>query len=291
LTGSSDLYDATGRSPYASINFVTCHDGFTLRDLVSYEHKHNESNGEDNRDGNDANWSRNWGVEGETDRPDVLRLRDRAARNLLATLAFSQGVPMLSHADEMGRTQRGNNNAYCQDNEINWVNWSPDSRGEQLLAFTREVFSLRRRHPVLRRRSFFRGAPVAGDGAKDVTWLRPDGTELADEDWHREGTHALGMLLRGEASDEIDDRGRTVAGETLLLLLNGGPEACTFTLPRVGTWRVLVNTASPGKHQRSAETCELRRHSLVLLSLVSARPTPAVRRARASAPRREHAQS
>jgi isoamylase len=291
LTGSSDLYGATGRSPYASINFVTCHDGFTLRDLVSYEGKHNEANGEDNRDGNDANWSRDWGVEGETDRPDVLRLRDRAARNLITTLAFSQGVPMLSHGDEVGRTQRGNNNAYCQDNEIAWVNWSLDSRAEQLLAFTREVFSLRRRHPVLRRRSFFRGAPVAGDGAKDVTWLRPDGAELADEDWHREDTHALGMLLRGEASDEIDDRGRTVAGETLLLLLNGGPEACTFTLPPVGTWRVLVNTASPGKHRRSAETCELRRHSLVLLSLVSARPTPTVRRARASATRREHAQS
>src|SRR5262249_11168287 len=135
------------------------------------------------------------------------------------------------------------------------------------------------------------GAPGAGDGAKDVTWLRPDGAELADEDWHREGTHALGMLLRGEASDEIDDRGRTVAGETLLLLLNGGPEACTFALPPVGTWRVLLNTASPSKHQRSAETCELRRHSLVLLSLVSARPTPTVRRARASATRREHVQS
>jgi glycogen operon protein len=270
LTGSSDLYGATGRSPYASINFVTCHDGFTLRDLVSYEHKHNEANGEGNRDGSDANWSANWGVEGDTERVDVSRLRDRAARNLVATLAFSQGVPMLSHGDELGRTQRGNNNAYCQDGEITWVDWSLDPRAEQLLAFTREVFALRRRHPVLRRRSFFRGAPVAGDGAKDVTWLRPDGAELTDEDWRRDDTHALGVLLRGEASDEIDDRGRPVAGETLLLLLNGGAEPCTFTLPQMGTWRTLVNTGPGASRQRSGETCELRRHSLVLLRLLPA---------------------
>jgi isoamylase len=278
LTGSSDLYGATGRSPYASINFVTCHDGFTLRDLVSYDHKHNEANGEGNRDGTDASWSRNWGVEGDTERVDVIRLRDRAARNLLATLAFSQGVPMLSHGDELGRTQRGNNNAYCQDDEITWVDWSLDPRAEQLLAFTREVFALRRRHPVLRRRSFFRGAPVAGDGAKDVTWLRPDGAELADADWRRDDTHALGMLLRGEASDEIDDRGRPVAGETLLLLLNAGAQPCSFTLPPLGTWRELVNTAHAGRRGRSGDTCLLLRHSLVLLCLVSAGPRPAPRR-------------
>jgi len=277
LTGSSDLYGATGRSPYASINFVTCHDGFTLRDLVSYEHKHNEANGEGNRDGTDANWSRNWGVEGDTERVDVIRLRDRAARNLLATLAFSQGVPMLSHGDELGRTQRGNNNAYCQDGEITWVDWSLDSRAEQLLAFTREVFALRRRHPVLRRRSFFRGAPVAGDGAKDVTWLRPDGAELTDEDWRRDDTHALGMLLRGEASDEIDDRGRPVAGETLLLLLNAGSQPCSFTLPPLGTWRELVNTAHHGRRARSGDTCVLVRHSLILLCLVTAGTRPAAR--------------
>jgi isoamylase len=268
LTGSSDLYGATGRSPYASINFVTCHDGFTLRDLVSYERKHNESNGEGDRDGTDANWSRNWGVEGDTERPDVLRLRDRASRNLLATLAFSQGVPMLSHGDELGRTQRGNNNAYCHDDETTWVHWTLDARTEQLLGFAREVFALRRRHPVLRRRSFFRGAPVAGDGSKDVTWLRPDGAELTDDDWRRDDARALGMLLRGEASDEIDDRGRPVAGETLLLLLNAGAERCAFRLPPMGTWRTLVNTASAVTHHRSGETCELRRYSLVLLRLL-----------------------
>jgi glycogen operon protein len=271
LTGSSDLYGPTSRSPYASINFVTCHDGFTLRDLVSYEHKHNEANGEDNRDGTDADWSRNWGVEGDTDRPDVRRLRDRAARNLLATLAFSQGVPMLCAGDEMGRTQRGNNNAYCQDNEISWVSWTPDARGRELLAFTRELFALRRRHPVLRRRSFFRGAPISGDGTKDVTWLRPDGAELTAEDWSRADAHALGMLLHGEASDEIDDRGRPVVGDTLLLLMNAGPEPCTFTLPPMGTWRELVNTAHAGRRTRPSGTCDLRRYSLALLQLLPPR--------------------
>jgi isoamylase len=277
LTGSSDLYGATARSPYASINFVTCHDGFTLRDLTSYEQKHNEANGEQNRDGSDANWSRNWGVEGDTDRPDVLRLRDCVARSLLATLAFSQGVPMLSAGDEMGRTQHGNNNAYCQDNETSWVHWDLDGRGAALLAFTRELFALRRRHPVLRRRSFFRGAPVAGDGTKDVTWLRPDGAELTPEDWGRGDAHALGMLVHGEASDEIDDRGRPVAGDTLLLLLNGGGEPCTFTLPAMGSWRELVNTAHPNRRARPLATYELRRHSLALLQLLPSEPAGAPR--------------
>jgi len=270
LTGSSDLYGATARSPYASINFVACHDGFTLRDLTTYDRKHNEANGEDNRDGTDANWSRNWGVEGDTDRADVLRLRERTARNLLAMLACSQGVPMLTAGDEFGRTQRGNNNAYCQDNEISWVNWDLGPHGRELLAFTREVFALRRRHPVLRRRSFFRGAPVSGDGTKDVTWLHPGGRELTAEDWRDSAAHALGMLLHGEASDAIDDQGRPIAGDTLLLLLNGGAEPCRFTLPALGTWRELVNTAYPGKRGRPAGTCELRRYSLVLLRLLPA---------------------
>ncbi len=279
LTGSSDLYGATARSPYASINFVTCHDGFTLRDLVSYERKHNEANGEQNQDGNDANWSRNWGVEGDTDRPDVLRLRERVARSLLATLACSQGVPMLSAGDEMRRTQHGNNNAYCQDNETSWVHWDLDPRGEEMLAFTRELFALRRRHPVLRRRSFFRGAPVSGDGTKDVTWLGPDGKELTDADWHRADAHALGMLLHGGASDEIDDHGRPVAGDTLLLLVNGGAEHCTFTLPAMGTWRELINTARPGKHGRPSRTYALPRYALVLLQLLPARAAGEARRA------------
>jgi glycogen operon protein len=218
LTGSSDLYGPTSRSPYASINFVTCHDGFTLHDLVSYERKRNEANAEDNRDGTDANWSRNWGVEGDTARADVLRLRDRAMRNILATLAFSQGVPMIGAGDELGRTQQGNNNAYCQDNPLSWVHWDLDARGTALLEFTREVFRLRRRHPVLRRRSFFRGAPISAGGVKDVTWLRPDGSEYEHDDWNQPDAHVLGMLIPGEATDESGDRGRPVVGRTILQL-------------------------------------------------------------------------
>jgi glycogen operon protein len=286
LTGSSDLYGATARSPFASINFVTCHDGFTLRDLTSYERKHNEANGEDNKDGSDANWSRNWGVEGETERVDVLRLRDRVARSLLATLAFSQGVPMLTAGDEFGRTQRGNNNAYCQDDDISWVDWKLDARGEEMLAFTRELFALRRRHPMLRRRSFFRGAP--GDGTKDVTWLGPAGQEMTEEDWRRSDAHALGMLLHGEASDEIDDRGRRVPAETLLLLVNGGGEPGAFTLPAMGSWKELVDTARPGRRHRPSTTIRLARHALVLLQLVrpdeEAHGAPEGRRRRAAEP-------
>src|SRR5262249_5606433 len=205
----------------------------------------------------------------ETERADVIRLRDRVARNLLATLAFSQGVPMLSHGDEIGRTQRGNNNAYCQDNELSWVHWTLDARAEELLAFTREVFAIRRRHPVLRRRSFFRGAPVSGNGVKDVTWLRSDGAEMTAEDWSRPEAHVLGMLIHGEASDEIDDRGRPVAGETLLLLLNAGPEHGSFALPRLGAWQEVVHTAHPGRHARAATACDRPRWSLALLRLGS----------------------
>ncbi len=268
LTGSSDLYGPTSRSPYASINFVTCHDGFTLRDLVSFEHKHNEANAEDNRDGTDANWSRNWGVEGDTARTEVLRLRDRAMRNFLATLAFSQGVPMLSAGDEIGRTQQGNNNAYCQDSPLSWVHWDLDARGTALLGFAREVFGLRRRHPVLRRRSFFRGAPISADGVKDVTWLRPDGNEMGGPEWTSFEGRALGMLVHGEASDEIDDRGRPVAGDTLLLLLNAASDPCQFALPAIGTWRELVNTARPEARGACAGAYRLLPYTLALLRLV-----------------------
>ncbi len=175
LAGSSDLFGASGRNPYASVNFVTCHDGFTLRDLVSYERKHNEANREANRDGTDAHWSRNWGAEGETESSTIVRQRDQIARNLLATLAFSQGVPMLSHGDEIGRSQRGNNNVYCQDNELAWVDWRTGPREQALLEFVRRVFEIRRGNPVFRRRRFFAGDPVTRDGVKDVTWLRADG--------------------------------------------------------------------------------------------------------------------
>jgi glycogen operon protein len=248
LSGSSDLYRARDRSPYASINFVTCHDGFTLHDLVSYERKHNEANGEGNRDGADENWSSNGGVEGPTDVVAVLAKRDRAVRNLLATLAFSLGVPMLSHGDEIGRTLGGNNNAYGHDGPLNWVDWDLDERRRELLEFTRGIFAIRRSNPVFRRRGFFSGRPVAGARVKDVSWLRPDGEEMQPGDWQDPERRVLGMLVVGEPDDELDERGRPIQGAPVLLLVNAGARACSFALPALpepGIWDPLVNTARP----------------------------------------------
>jgi glycogen operon protein len=245
LSGSSDIYAWSDRRAYASVNFVTAHDGYTLRDLVSYEHKHNGANGEGNRDGHENNISRNWGVEGETDDADVNRIRLRTMRGLLATLAFSQGVPMLAHGDELGRTQGGNNNAYAQDNETTWVNWDLAPWQQSLLGFTRRLFAIRHANPVLRRRSFFRGRPVGKVGAKDLTWIGPDGRELSDADWHAPLLATIGMLISGEAADESDDRGRPVLGDTMLLLLNASTEPVPFALPVVhgeGSWMLLVDS-------------------------------------------------
>jgi glycogen operon protein len=246
LSGSSDIYQWSDRPTYASINFVTAHDGFTLRDLVSYERKHNEPNGEDNRDGNDENYSRNWGVEGPTHDARILARRERIMRNFLATLAFSEGVPMLSHGDEIGRTQQGNNNAYAQDNETTWVNWSLDARQRAMLDFARRVFAIRRENPVLHRRGFLRGQAVDASGAKDLSWLHPEGREMTDADWHDPKGHALGMLINGEAADDIDDRGRPIKGDSLLLIINSEEATRRFalpTLPRAGTWVEMVHTA------------------------------------------------
>lgn len=269
LAGSSDLYNRRGRSPHSSINYVTSHDGFTLQDLVSYEHKHNEANGEDNRDGLDANWSRNWGHEGETDSEEIIRLRERAKRNIIATLAFSQGIPMISHGDELGRTQRGNNNAYCHDNELTWVDWNPDARAREFLRFTRKVFELRRANPVFRRRSFFSGRPAADNGVRDVTWLRCDGSEMTEQEWRDPENRALGVMLHGEATDEVDARGRPIEGDTLLLLLNGSAQLKRFVQPQLrerGQWTVLINTGrgTPGA-SGDASLLRLLPHSLVLL--------------------------
>jgi len=267
LTGSSDLFQASGRGPYASVNFVTCHDGFTLHDLVSYERKHNEANGEGNRDGADDNWSRNWGHEGETEAVRIVHLRERMKRNFLATLAFSQGVPMLSHGDEVGRTQKGNNNAYCQDNEIAWIDWNLDERARELLRFTQEVFRVTRENPVFRRRRFFAGSPVQ-PGVKDVAWLRPDGKEMAEADWHDPRNHILGMLIPGQASDEVDERGRPNQGQTLLLLLNGGPRSRYFELPsppEAGAWHEIANSARAGRRTVRGAGVNLVAHSLLLL--------------------------
>ncbi len=246
LAGSSDIYESSGRSPLASINFVTCHDGFTLQDLVSYERKHNEANGEENRDGNDHNLSRNWGVEGPTDAVHIVRMRERIKRNLMATLAFSQGVPMLSHGDELGRTQLGNNNAYCQDGPLTWVDWRLTPLQAQMLTFTRAVLAVRAANPVLRRRTFFRREPRASDGHKDLAWLRPDARDMTEAEWSDPAHHVLGMLVRGEATDEVDERGRHLRGDAILLLLNGSPRSRSFTLPTVegpGGWIEIVNTA------------------------------------------------
>ncbi len=245
LTGSPDLYEKGGRHPYASINFVTAHDGFTLADLVSYNEKHNQANGEDNRDGANDNNSWNCGVEGPTDDPGVTALRGRQTRNFLATLLLSQGITMLQAGDEIGRTQGGNNNAYCQDNETSWIDWKLDDAKADLLEFTRYLVRLNRDHPGLRRRTFFQGRQILGSEVKDVTWFHPDGHEMTDADWKPKTTAAFGLRLAGDAIDEVDRRGRPVTDDTLLILLNPTWKPVPFVLPVQSgetRWEVLLDT-------------------------------------------------
>jgi isoamylase len=231
LTGSSDLYQSGGRRPYASINFVTAHDGFTLHDLVSYNDKHNEANGEANRDGSNDNRSWNCGVEGPTGDSEVSFLRERQRRNFLTSLLLSAGVPMLVAGDELGRTQLGNNNAYCQDNEISWVDWELDEQRAALLDFTRAIVALRREHPVFRRRTFFQGQAIHGSGVKDVGWFTPDGTEMDEAEWQAPDVSTLGVFLNGEEIPDQDPRGGRIVDASFMLLLNGGGEPALFTLP------------------------------------------------------------
>ncbi len=231
LTGSSDLYALSGRRPYASVNFVTAHDGFTLHDLVSYNEKHNEANGENNCDGHGHNLSWNCGVEGPTDDAEINALRERQKRNFLATLILSQGVPMLVAGDEFGRTQHGNNNAYCQDNEISWVDWNLDEEGQQLLQFTRQLIQLFHQHPTLRRRKFFQGRKVRGSEAKDITWFRPDGKEMRKDDWKDPHVRCIGLRLAGDAISEVDDQGNPILDDTLFVLMNAYHEKLSFVLP------------------------------------------------------------
>ena len=231
FTGSSDLYQSDGRHPSASINFVTCHDGFTLRDLVSYDRKHNEANLEDDRDGSDDNRSWNCGAEGETDDPEINELRDRQTRNVLATLLLSQGTPMLLAGDELRRTQRGNNNAYCQDNELSWLDWAVDERGQGLLEFTKRLLRLRAEHPVFRRSAFLTGEARQGSGAPDVWWFRPDGRRMTQADWSRGDAFTLGAFLNGSEIPTLTADGEPIADESFIVLFNAWRDPVTFVLP------------------------------------------------------------
>ncbi|MGI5272885.1 glycogen debranching protein GlgX [Nonomuraea sp. CA-218870] len=255
LTGSADLYETSGRRPVASINFVTCHDGFTLTDLVSYDRKHNEANGEGNRDGTDDNRSWNCGAEGPVEDPAIVRLRERQRRNFLATLFLSQGVPMLSHGDELGRTQRGNNNAYCQDNEIAWVDWSGLRTETRLLEFVRKLAELRRQHPVFQRRRFFQGRHP-DNGERDLVWLTPGGAEMTSADWHVGYAKSLMVYLNGDAITEPGPRGERIVDDSFLLLINAHHEDMAFTLPGEafgGGWIPELDTAGDGCEEPSGE--------------------------------------
>ena len=250
LSGSADIYNHRGRRPWASVNFITAHDGFTLRDLVSYNDKHNEANKEDNRDGTDDNYSWNGGAEGATDDPEIRALRLRQMRNLLTTLLLSQGVPMLLAGDEFARTQGGNNNPYCQDSEIGWLDWSLDAEGEDLLAFTRRLIALRREHIVFHRSRFFQGSTIPGTEVKDVTWLRADGEEMSEAEWAEGHAKMLCLLLSGEAGlMHLTERGEQETDDTFLLVMNASDEEITQRLPFVraeACWQILIDTAADG---------------------------------------------
>jgi glycogen operon protein len=276
FTGSSDLYESDGRTPSASINFITAHDGFTLADLVAYNEKHNEANLEDNRDGTDDNRSWNCGVEGETDDPDVNALRERQQRNFLATLFFSQGVPMLLGGDEIARTQGGNNNAWCQDNEISWYEWGLRGHQAELYDFTQNLIRLRREHPVFRRGKFLAGREQEGSGLPDVWWFRPDGQRMTKEDWDQPDLRVLGMFLNGQAIAAADHEGKRVVDDSFVLLFNAHHEDVDFTLPpgRFGaTWTCELRTddvACDGTEQfRAGDTVTMTSRSTLLLRRVT----------------------
>ncbi len=274
LSGSSDLYAHNGRKPYASINFVTCHDGFTLRDLVSYNEKHNEANGEENRDGESNNESWNCGAEGPTDNPEINALRARQQRNFIATLMFSQGVPMLLAGDELGHTQKGTNNAYCQDNEISRINWELSTEQKDLLAFTQRVIEIWSSQPVVQRRHFFQGRPLHGADVKDVTWYDANGDEMTDEAWDSGWVRSFGVRWAGDMIPGTDERGRPLKGDTLLLLFNAHHESIPFRLPghKSGTiWDLLFDTfenKEPTTHDTTKEVYKLHPRSMAVLRTI-----------------------
>jgi glycogen operon protein len=274
LTGSSDIFEKRGRRPWASINFITAHDGFTLHDLVSYNAKHNQANLEDNRDGTDANHSWNCGAEGATDDPRVLALREQQKRNLLATLLLSQGVPMLVAGDEFGRTQGGNNNAYCHDDEIGWIDWvGIDEAGRRLLRFVTDLFRLRREHIVFHRYRFFRGRPIRGTDIKDMYWLRPDGEEKTLADWGVPHARCLSFVLSGEAGEyHLTSLGEPEPDDTFLVILNAGDQEVTCKIPpHAGRhWASLIDTAANdadagGRAYEAGQTYAVQPRSVVML--------------------------
>ncbi|GIG20472.1 glycogen operon protein GlgX homolog [Cellulomonas chitinilytica] len=274
LSGSSDLYEHTGRAPIASVNFVTAHDGFTLADLVSFHEKRNEANGEGNRDG--ESWNRSWncGAEGPTDDPEINVLRGRQQRNFLTTLLLSQGVPMIAHGDELGRTQQGNNNVYCQDNELAWVDWDLDEARTGLLEFTQRLVRLRRQHQVFRRRRFFAGLPERGGESdlRDIAWLSPDGTHMEDAEWQAAQARAVMVFLNGDAIAEPDSRGEEIVDDSFLVLFNGQPDDATFTLPQddySAIWTAVIDTDSkfsPGATAAAGEALTLSGRSVVVFT-------------------------
>jgi isoamylase len=273
FSGSSDLYEQSGRRPYASVNFITAHDGFTLADLVSYNTKHNDANGEQNADGENHNLSWNCGVEGPTSDRQVLDLRERQRRNLMATLLLSVGVPMINGGDELGRTQGGNNNAYCQDNDVSWTSWENTPERRDFLDFTRRLIRIWKDHPVLRRRKFFQGRRIRGADVLDIAWLDPSGREMTDETWSSPDVRCLGVRLNGDAIDEVDERGARIVGDTLLLLLNAADQPIAFTLPMTAPeerWETLIDTAdpwAPSRRLRAGGRYELLARSMAVLKL------------------------
>ena len=273
LSGSSDLYEQSGRRPYASINFITAHDGFSLADLVSYNDKHNEANAENNGDGERYNLSWNCGVEGPTADRRVLDLRERQRRNLISTLMLSVGVPMISGGDELGRTQRGNNNAYCQDNETSWTNWELAPSDRDFLDFTRRLIRIWKENPVLRRRKFFQGRRIRGAEVQDIAWLDASGREMTDHMWNAQEVRRLGVRLNGDAIYELNERGEPIVGDTLILLLNADKEPVSFVLPSrtpEERWETLIDTADPwllSRRLRAGDRYQLQARSMVVLRL------------------------
>lgn len=276
LSGSSDLYKLNGRQPSASINFITAHDGFTLNDLVSYNEKHNEANGEDNNDGESHNNSWNCGVEGPTDDPEINALREQQKRNFMATLLLSQGVPMITSGDEYGRTQFGNNNVYCQDNEISWFNWEWEDKHKAFFEFTRKLIEIRKSSPIFQRRRFFQGRNIHGEDVKDIRWIGPDGKDMTTGEWDTSFVRSLGMMLNGQVMDEVDEKGNVIKDGVYLILVNAYWEAVEYQLPdnhESDGWQLILDTAQPGAYFKEGPVGEsqytVHPRSFAMLKLVS----------------------